>query len=78
MEAQRSQEIGLDGLKPSRMNRLQRSMVSGRVSAVAKDSSVLASKFLTYTLDIFKKYLEQNVQVREDWKVNLSRLIFTR
>jgi midasin len=69
IEAQRSQEVGLDSLKPSKMNRLQRSLVSGRVSAVAKDSTVQAAKFLTWTLDAFKQYLEQNVQVREGWKV---------
>jgi len=77
IEAQRSQEIGLDSLKPSKMNRLQRSLVSGRVSAVAKDSTVQASNFLAWTLGVFKKYLEQNVQVREDWKAVNSPLRLT-
>ena len=71
MEAQQSQEFGLDSLKPSRMNRLQRSLISGRVSAVAKDSTVRASNFLTSTLNAFKEYLEQTVQVGEHWSVGI-------
>jgi midasin len=75
MKAQQSQAMGLDNMKPSKMNRLQRSLVSGRVSAVAKDSTVRISQFLSYTLGIFKTYLEQNVDVRQHWKANPPPLL---
>ena len=68
--AQQTQELGLDRLKPSKMNRLQRSLVRGRVSAVANDSTVRVSKFLTYTLLTLKTYLEDNFQADEPWMVS--------
>lgn len=70
MKAQQNQEIGLDSLKASKMNRLQRSLVRGRVSAVAKDSTVRVSTFLSSTLEIFKIYLEQNIEVGQHWKAS--------
>ena len=71
MNAQRSQENGLSGLKPSRMNRLQRSVVSKHVSAIAKDSTVRTSNFLARTLHILSQYFEKNTQVHEHWKVKM-------
>ena len=68
---QQIQEVGLDSLKPSKMNRLQRSLVSGRVAAVAKDSTVRVSNFLTYTLKMLKIYLEENLQADKHWKVSI-------
>jgi hypothetical protein len=68
-ETQRSQEMGLETLKPSKMNRLQRSLVSGRVSAVVKDSTIGVSKFLSNTLKNFTAHLETNVEAGQLWKV---------
>jgi midasin len=76
MEAQQSQEVGLDKLKPSKMNRLQRSLVSGRVATVAKDSTVRISNFLTHILRIFKTHLEENPEANNHWKVSVLILIY--
>jgi len=68
MEVQGSQETGLETLKPSKMNRLQRSLVRGRVPAVAKDSTVNVSTFLSNCLVVLKSYLQSNVDSSEHWK----------
>ncbi|TVY40595.1 Midasin [Lachnellula occidentalis] len=68
MEAQIGQETGIDALKPSKMNRLQRSLVRGRVPAVAKDSTVNISTFLAHCLAALKSYLQNNI-AGGDWKV---------
>jgi hypothetical protein len=71
LDAQQSQEAIIDTLKPSKMNRLQRSLVSSRVPAVAKDSTVRISEFLKSTLKAIAMYLQNHVQANEDWKVSL-------
>jgi hypothetical protein len=59
----------LKTLKPSKMNRLQRSLMSGRVPAVANDSTVHASNFLSNTIDVLRRFLSDHVEV-DDWKVS--------
>jgi hypothetical protein len=76
LDAQRSQEVVLETLKPSQMNRLQRSIVSDRVPAVGKDSTVRVSKFLANTLKSLELYLQDNVHAGEHWKVSISLTIF--
>ncbi|TVY82548.1 Midasin [Lachnellula suecica] len=68
MDVQTGQEVGLDTLKPSKMNRLQRSLVRGRVPAVAKDSTVNVSTFLANCLAVLKSYLQNNIGNGEQWK----------
>jgi hypothetical protein len=48
-------------LRPSQMNRLQRSMVSKRVASVAKDSTASAAAFLNETLTAFDAYLGRQI-----------------
>jgi hypothetical protein len=53
-------------------------MVSGRVSAVAGDSTFRAANFLSTTLAALCKYLRDNVEV-DDWKVSeLLSVIYLR
>lgn len=59
----------LKTLKPSRMNRLQRSLISARVPAVASDSTVRASNFLSNTIGALRMFLSDHVEV-DDWKVS--------
>ena len=73
IESQRGQERGLDILKPSRMNRLQRSLVSGRVPAVAKDSTVHVSHFLVDILKTMSVYLHNRIEAQEHWKVSIFK-----
>lgn len=63
------QDDALKTLKPSKMNRLQRSMISGRVSTVANDSTVLVSSFLSNTISVLRKFLDEHME-EDDWKVN--------
>jgi midasin len=56
-------------LKPSQMSRLQRSMVHGRVPAVAKDSTVRVATFLKDFLDMLAVYLRQTIVGPDAWKV---------
>jgi hypothetical protein len=68
-DAMNQQGVVLRTLKPSKMNRLQRSIVSGHVSAVADDSTVRVSKFLSNTMAVLSRYLRDHVKV-DDWKVS--------
>ncbi|KAH7348924.1 hypothetical protein BKA65DRAFT_525885 [Rhexocercosporidium sp. MPI-PUGE-AT-0058] len=63
------QENGLDTLKPSKMNRLQRSLVKGRVSAVTRDSTVNISEFLGNTLMALAAYLQNHTGSNNQWRV---------
>lgn len=71
-EAHRSQECVIETIKPSRMNRLQRSLVSGKVQAVAKDSTVRVSDFLVNTLRALDVHLQEHVAVTADWEVSIT------
>lgn len=71
-EAQKGQEAVLETIKPSRMNRLQRSLVSGRVPTVAKDSTVRVGEFLVNTLKSLDLYLQDNVTEVENWEVSIA------
>lgn len=68
MEEQNTQEVGIETLKPSKMNRLQRSLVRKRIPAVAKDSTVSVASFLDNCLASLKSYLQRSFQGNEDWK----------
>lgn len=68
-ESLRSQEAVVETLKPSKMNRFQRSLVSGRVSAVAKDSTVKVSNFLLNALKALDMHLQEHIDSRDHWKV---------
>jgi hypothetical protein len=59
----------LKTLKPSKMNRLQRSLISERVSAVANDSTARVSNFLFNTIVVLRKFLEDHIEV-DNWKVS--------
>jgi hypothetical protein len=61
-DALQTQSETLASLKASQMNRLQRSMVRGRVPIVEKDSTVNAATFLLHTLEIFQEYVKQNMR----------------
>ena len=74
MEAQTSQGRGVESLKPSKMNRLQRSLVHGRVPAVAKDSTVRASHFLFNTLKTLDTYLHDHINAVETWQFQKDAL----
>lgn len=66
--AQSSQAVLINTLKPSKMNRLQRSLVKDRVPAVARDSTVNISSFLTSLLAILKGYTKSNARQDAQWK----------
>ncbi|KAL2064559.1 hypothetical protein VTL71DRAFT_3696 [Oculimacula yallundae] len=68
-KAHTAQENGLEALKPSKMNRLQRSLVKGRVSAVTKDSTVNISGFLRNNLMALAAYLQSHTGSTESWTV---------
>jgi midasin len=74
-ESQRSQEALIKTLKPSKMNRLQRSLVNGRVPTVAKDSTAKVSNFLTNTLKAMDAYLQDHVDAHDHWKVGFSHIV---
>jgi midasin len=76
--ADSSQREKIETLKPSKMNRLQRSLVRGRVPAVAKDSTVNIAGFLGNTLQALELYLQSNINAHADWKIqkrNLTSLL---
>jgi midasin len=69
MDVQSGQATGVETLKPSKMNRLQRSLVRGRVPAVAKDSTVNVCTFLTNCLTVLKSYVQCNAAGSSNWKI---------
>ncbi|KAE8442887.1 hypothetical protein EG329_002559 [Mollisiaceae sp. DMI_Dod_QoI] len=75
-QALKSIENGLETLKPSKMNRLQRSLVKDRVSAVSKDSTVNMSGFLAGTLSCLRDYLLNNVQNFENLKTKKHAIMY--
>jgi hypothetical protein len=56
-------------MKPSRMNRLQRSMIKDRVSSVSKDSTINVSSFLQTTLQRVVAYLQDNARSSTTWQL---------
>ncbi|KAF7879819.1 uncharacterized protein EAF02_007989 [Botrytis sinoallii] len=68
LEAHQEQESVIQTLKPSQMNRLQRSMVSDRVASVAKDSTLRVSHFLMHTLQSINSYLNIHVKANDSCK----------
>ena len=68
MECYKAQESSLELIKPSKMNRLQRSMIKDRVSSVAKDSTVNMCTFLTTTLEKVVSYLQATTGPIAPWK----------
>lgn len=75
-EACEEQEFVIQTLKPSQMNRLQRSMVSDRVASVAKDSTVRVWNFLEHTLNSLNLYLNYNVMKNAHWKVRVTVILY--
>ncbi|KAK1640371.1 ATPase [Colletotrichum phormii] len=55
-------------VKLAALNRLQRSIVSDRIAAVAKDSTVRVSKFLSRTLQVIKTFIQSNLGTAQGWK----------
>ncbi|OHF00142.1 ATPase [Colletotrichum orchidophilum] len=55
-------------VKLASLNRLQRSIVSDRIAAVAKDSTVRVSKFLSRTLQVIKTFIQSNLGTAQGWK----------
>lgn len=70
--AQNTQSRDVKTLKPSKMNRFQRSLVKDRVSAVAKDSTTNVATFLHNFLDVAKQYLQTHSQGDQNWKAQKS------
>ncbi|KAM3068057.1 AAA ATPase midasin [Clarireedia jacksonii] len=68
LEAHKQQETAVTGLKPSQMNRLQRSIVSDRVASVATDSTVKASPFLLHTLKLLNTHLNTSINRLDNWE----------
>ena len=64
------QTIAGDALKASQMNRLQLSMNGSQLPNNAKVSTAQVSTFLKNTLKILEAYLQQNVEVQENWVVS--------
>ncbi|PBP24206.1 ATPase [Diplocarpon rosae] len=67
-QAYTSQETVLDTTKPSKMNRLQRSLVRARVPAVIKDSTLNISSFLHTTAKALSTYLQTHMGFNTQWK----------
>lgn len=59
-DAIQAQAAPLATLKPSQMNRLQRSMCRDRLPSVAKDSTIGVATFLEDILGVLKAYLQEN------------------
>ncbi|CZR69956.1 related to midasin (AAA ATPase) [Phialocephala subalpina] len=68
IQAQSEQNAGLEVLKPSKMNRLQRSLVEDRVSAVSKDSTVKVSGFLSSSITALRSYLRNVRGSQGHWR----------
>ncbi|KAJ0116412.1 ATPase [Diaporthe amygdali] len=64
-QAMQSQIRTLDRSKPSTLNRLQRSLVSGQVATVAKDSTVNVAGFLSSIIQLLERYIESSLQHSE-------------
>ncbi|KUI59330.1 Midasin [Cytospora mali] len=60
-----SQIRTIDRSKPSSLNRLQRSLVSGQVATVAKDSTVNVAGFLNSIGQLMERYVESSLQHSE-------------
>ena len=73
-DVQQSQAAALATLKPSQMNRLQRSMVRDRVPAVAKDSTASVASFLDWTLAMVNAHLQEPRVASAGWKVHAKNL----
>jgi midasin (ATPase involved in ribosome maturation) len=73
-DAEYRQNAQIETLKPSKMNRLQRSLVRARVPAVAKDSTVNISHFLRRTLGALETYLQNHTNTDSDWKTKSKAL----
>ncbi|CAG9972097.1 unnamed protein product [Clonostachys byssicola] len=56
------------GLKLGALNRLERSLISDRVAAVSKDSTVHVSRFLSGVLSLIADYLGSGPSASEHWK----------
>ncbi|EPE31743.1 P-loop containing nucleoside triphosphate hydrolase [Glarea lozoyensis ATCC 20868] len=65
---QRTQIEGTSTLKPSKMNRLQRSLVRERVPTVSKDSTINISGFLEFVLAALKAYIQSHCHDAEHWR----------
>lgn len=71
-QAMYGEESAITVTKASNMNRFQRSLISNRVPAVAKDSTVRVSNFLKSCLGILNEFLRRNATLCGDWKVCLA------
>jgi midasin len=60
-DAKQAQATALATLRPSQMNRLQRSMCRDRLPSVAKDSTIGVAMFLEDILDTVQAYLHENI-----------------
>jgi midasin len=74
MQAKRAEKVDIETLKPSKMNRLQRSLVKERVPAVAKDSTVNVSAFLVSALKGLQSYLQTHTGEQLHWKAQKNAL----
>jgi midasin len=74
MQAKKAEEVDIEALKPSKMNRLQRSLVKGRVPAVAKDSTINVSEFLLSVLKGLQSYLQAHTGEQLHWKAQKNAL----
>lgn len=63
--AMQSQIRTVDRTKPSSLNRLQRSLVSGTVATVAKDSTVNVASFLNSVVQVAEGYIESTLKLSE-------------
>lgn len=63
--------------KLASLTRLQRSLISDRVAAVSKDSTVKLASFLTSTIDSIKEWLGYGFETADTWRerVNILRAI---
>lgn len=71
-DAKRAQATALTTLKPSQMNRLQRSMCRDRLPSVAKDSTTGVSMFLEDILGTLQMNLRDNLSESENFMVRRS------
>jgi midasin len=68
-DVKQAQASVLATLKPSQMNRLQRSMCRDRLPSAAKDSTIGVGMFLEDILGAVQAYLKENISVAADFLV---------
>ncbi|OAA32899.1 Midasin [Moelleriella libera RCEF 2490] len=70
------QERKAQSTRLASLNRLQRSLISARVAAVSKDSTVMLGAFLSSILAATEMYLTQDIESKKNFFIRLQLLNF--